>query len=261
MVEEKTMENINKLLLTLINVTMIVYMIQMINSMLKKVSTVVGGEVSQPVQETVLLADDFNDNSIDTNKWQTLIKNGWGGNTPSGTATIQESEQEIQFVFSGSSYQARELITKNAYVLSNHYIEARNSKYWGDGSGNKIAIADRIGTDLIELSSVGANGYVIGLRTATGGINKLAFHRWVNGIGTQIRDDEVPVADPRKIKIEIKDGKIRLYYDSGGGYVLYAEDTYAFPNTPMYIFLYSYSGAWTASGTSAWDDFKLVQYG
>jgi len=101
---EAGMSRITKLIMAVINITMVIYMFQMMQSVLGQVSETIGGGDgggAPPPEEGYLLYDDFNDNSIDSSKWDGVTKTG--DYTADSGVYEQNQQLEVKSGMSGTT--------------------------------------------------------------------------------------------------------------------------------------------------------------
>jgi len=153
--------------------------------------------------ETFLFFDDFNDQYVDTNKWQ-----DWDGSAtelPDGTLKlVGNSRLDIHFY-------SKTWIT-NPYIVETRYLR-------GYDGGLFFDVVDSY------------NGYLISLRDATMGLPKFEFYKWINGSWYTLTKSNPGVdTDWHKFKLVrngssmqiFEDGVLKLTASDGtysGGYI------------------------------------------
>jgi len=80
-----------------------------------------GFTYSTPTGETVLLADDFNDNLLDTTKWNTNLFSGFTDSSVPMAETNQRFEIGPLFRLTGSSHY-NGLVSRQRYDFTNAYV-------------------------------------------------------------------------------------------------------------------------------------------
>ncbi|RLC82430.1 MAG: hypothetical protein DRJ03_19070 [Chloroflexi bacterium] len=205
----------------------------------------------------VTLSDDFNDNSLDTNKWDIVSYDGWGGGTPAGSGSVAEQNQQLEISFVDASYLVRGIVTKNAYDLKDgSTVTARESLFPQDYHYQEIRIMANKHTDTDPIAepdqyAISWYWYVSESRW------RLLIRRKDADTWTTLFDQEITKQDPAKVQIKIVGDKLQVYYDNGAGLTFAVEDTYKFSGTPVYIYLFAYAGGGTHTFTVAFDDFSL----
>jgi hypothetical protein len=209
----------------------------------------------------IILADDFNDNSLDTNKWTEFEISGIMGYTPSGSCLFEEANQRAEIQYINNKYCCAGIKSKNKYKLDNGgYVEIENVAYVPYQNYMRLLISTTdITTDLPELETINLNRYLIAWRYT--GLYKMAIEVCKNGVKTVLKDADIgSINPPRRVKVIVEAGEIKVYVDVGAGYALFYGGTYDFVNTEMYAMLYDYSGGDALSGTTAYDNFLWYLY-
>lgn len=245
MVEEKMTENINKLLLTLINITMIVYMIQMVSSMLQKVSaTVGGGEGGAGAEEEIILSDNFDDGVIDTNKWITWAQS---------PITISETQGVLRFSAPPNTARA----------TSSQVVSVQQLKRFKSASVTVKACPFPLQCGLVVSSQQSPNSWyetnTTFYRMVWRPYNNTVYVQRVLTVGGTI-ETLTTVANqslPLTFKIELVDNTINFYI---GATKVYSE-TFQLASKDLYVYLYMRVADNDGSGNADFDDLVATYYG
>jgi len=186
------------------------------------------------------LSDNFNDNSIDGAKWDTLTYTG---------STVAEANQRLEVTRQDAEpagYSVSGLITNSSYDIQDQYTAV------------KVDQLDYVANMWFQicLTSSAPNGdpyaennwYRIGKNRIN---SKVYCNRKVDGEYTGLLDEAIPwTASTGVLKIQLM-GSIISFYENGN---LIYNGTYALSSTLVYIYMYQYSQR-AQSGTDAFDDF------
>lgn len=243
--QEKTFKQMSKMMVLMINMVMMLYMFQMISKVLGKVTEAAGGAAggAAPPTTGVLLEDNFDDNSLDTNIWEI-----WTGPT---AGSYSETNGKANFNVTTSDAQVA-LQTKSAYAIAKGgYVEADVDL----GTARTVHIT--VLTNKItsgQSAAAGKPGYQLFLLKddSTTKVNKISA---VDTAWTAAYS-KAWAGTALKLKIEFTaDGKVK-FYEAGN---LIYEETSVITANNVYVLVGGAGGA-TAVCTSYADNVKIYKY-
>lgn len=180
--------------------------------------------------------DDFNDNSINFDKWSELEVNG---------ATVAEANQRLEVtVPSGSGWAQSGLVSKYSDSMQNHAVEVDVKEFNSLSEmtlmiGNsKVTLSDPFSTNNWYRILKTSNSHVVVQRKIGWNVVYLLDIPWESAIG--------------KLQIEISDGIISFYEN---GVFKYAEQ-YNLPSYYCYTYIFTSTPREVNYGTDAFDYFS-----
>ena len=184
--------------------------------------------------------DNFNDNSRDTSKWDTLQANG---------GTANEANQQLEVTVQSGSGQAQAgFVTTNAHSVQNQKVTITVTQL-----SNVDEMTLQIGTTKVTASDPysqnnwyrilksRSSSYVYIQRNASGTLSTMVAAPWISATG--------------ELTIQVYDGRVYFYENE----VLKYSESYALPSYNCYVYAFTSTPRQGASLTDKFDNFALSQ--
>jgi hypothetical protein len=204
-----------------------------------------------PNPEVWELNDDFNDNVLDTSKWEEVM---WSQGNSSGTVQGRETGGAYQEVYTNATYRGLGITSKNGFSFDKAFVEVTVTLVDPLLAARLMVMPTKYGIiteDLLAKSDY----YAINLRSTT--TPKLTVTRKVEGVATNPYSQSPTVGATCKLRMESDGTNIILKADVGAGWVELLNEANAFLSRTMYLVLYvgGVDGS-AVSGTVNFDDFN-----